>query len=81
MMDAELGEGGRNSTGSVAPVSGSLVGVAPVGGALGGAAPGGGAAPLPLPDAAALDWAALVHTATRAMLQVHTLHCQNVRSV
>ncbi|XP_026732756.1 uncharacterized protein LOC113497410 [Trichoplusia ni] len=33
----------------------------------GGAA---GAAPLPLPDAGALDWAALVHTATRAMLQV-----------
>lgn len=29
-----------------------------------------GGVPLPLPDASALDWAALVHTATRAMLQV-----------
>ncbi|XP_050665031.1 signal-induced proliferation-associated 1-like protein 2 [Leptidea sinapis] len=29
-----------------------------------------GSAPLPLPDTSALDWAALVHTATRAMLQI-----------
>lgn len=48
MMDAEMGEGVRNSNSTA------------------------GAAPLPLPDAAALDWAALVHTATRAMLQVGT---------
>lgn len=34
----------------------------------------GGAAPLPLPDATALDWAALVHTATRAMLQICEEH-------
>ncbi|XP_041988303.1 signal-induced proliferation-associated 1-like protein 1 [Aricia agestis] len=33
-----------------------------------------GGAPLPLPDAAALDWAALVHTATRAMLQICEEH-------
>ncbi|XP_075974262.1 signal-induced proliferation-associated 1-like protein 1 [Anticarsia gemmatalis] len=38
----------------------------------GGGTPG--AAPLPLPDAAALDWAALVHTATRAMLQICEEH-------
>lgn len=56
MMDAEMGESGRSSAGG----AGGVVGV-------GGA---GGAAPLPLPDAGALDWAALVHTATRAMLQV-----------
>ncbi|XP_045488603.1 signal-induced proliferation-associated 1-like protein 2 [Pieris rapae] len=31
-------------------------------------------APLPLPDASALDWAALVHTATRAMLQICEEH-------
>ncbi|XP_028042144.1 signal-induced proliferation-associated 1-like protein 2 isoform X1 [Bombyx mandarina] len=31
-------------------------------------------APLPLPDATALDWAALVHTATRAMLQICEEH-------
>ncbi|XP_013161365.1 PREDICTED: uncharacterized protein LOC106113177, partial [Papilio xuthus] len=30
--------------------------------------------PLPLPDAAALDWATLVHTATRAMLQICEEH-------
>ncbi|XP_023944675.2 signal-induced proliferation-associated 1-like protein 2 [Bicyclus anynana] len=34
----------------------------------------GGGAPLPLPDASALDWAALVHTATRAMLQICEEH-------
>ncbi|KAF9418734.1 hypothetical protein HW555_004562 [Spodoptera exigua] len=39
----------------------------------GGSGPGG-AAPLPLPDAGALDWAALVHTATRAMLQICEEH-------
>ncbi|CAB3223440.1 unnamed protein product [Arctia plantaginis] len=50
MMDAEMGEGVRNSSST------------------------GGAAPLPLPDAAALDWAALVHTATRAMLQICEEH-------
>ncbi|CAH2265750.1 jg7939 [Pararge aegeria aegeria] len=33
-----------------------------------------GGAPLPLPDASALDWAALVHTATRAMLQICEEH-------
>ncbi|XP_063534107.1 signal-induced proliferation-associated 1-like protein 1 [Cydia strobilella] len=37
-----------------------------------GAAPAPG--PLPLPDAAALDWATLVHTATRAMLQICEEH-------
>ncbi|CAH2991250.1 unnamed protein product [Chilo suppressalis] len=30
--------------------------------------------PLPLPDASALDWATLVHTATRAMLQICEEH-------
>ncbi|XP_060803682.1 signal-induced proliferation-associated 1-like protein 2 [Amyelois transitella] len=30
--------------------------------------------PLPLPDAGALDWATLVHTATRAMLQICEEH-------
>ncbi|XP_028161217.1 signal-induced proliferation-associated 1-like protein 1 isoform X2 [Ostrinia furnacalis] len=44
-----------------------------------GRAPDGGGAtgappPLPLPDASALDWATLVHTATRAMLQICEEH-------
>ncbi|XP_068632547.1 signal-induced proliferation-associated 1-like protein 3 [Battus philenor] len=35
---------------------------------------GSRAPPLPLPDATALDWATLVHTATRAMLQICEEH-------
>ena len=71
MMDAELGEGGRASAGSAAGVgTGAAVGTGTP------AAPG--AAPLPLPDAGALDWAALVHTATRAMLQVHVTQSQQM---
>ncbi|XP_045447446.1 signal-induced proliferation-associated 1-like protein 2 [Melitaea cinxia] len=59
LMDAELGEPRGGR-----PAAGA-------GGAGGAAADG---APLPLPDASALDWAALVHTATRAMLQICEEH-------
>lgn len=55
LMDAELGEP-RSTSANSAVNNGSTIQPR--------------AAPLPLPDAAALDWATLVHTATRAMLQV-----------
>lgn len=67
LMDAELGESGRptsTTSGVVPPVGAPPIGAPPVG------APPLGAPPLPLCDAAALDWTALVQTATRAMLQV-----------
>ncbi|XP_073949242.1 signal-induced proliferation-associated 1-like protein 2 isoform X2 [Choristoneura fumiferana] len=69
LMDAELGEGSRS--GAAGPVAGP----GPVPGP-GPPAPPGPAAPgpLPLPDASALDWATLVHTATRAMLQICEEH-------
>ncbi|KAL4703790.1 hypothetical protein ACJJTC_011590 [Scirpophaga incertulas] len=59
LMDAELGGNSRPSDNGSNPSSV----VAPV------ASP-----PLPLPDASALDWATLVHTATRAMLQICEEH-------
>lgn len=67
LMDAELGGGGRVPEG---------------GGSVGGGSQVGGTAPppLPLPDASALDWATLVHTATRAMLQVIILTTMRVNS-
>ncbi|XP_045494971.1 signal-induced proliferation-associated 1-like protein 1 [Colias croceus] len=60
LMDAELGESKSNSASASAAQSRTS------------SAAGGN--PLPLPDASALDWAALVHTATRAMLQICEEH-------
>ncbi|XP_052756013.1 signal-induced proliferation-associated 1-like protein 3 isoform X2 [Galleria mellonella] len=76
LMDAELGETRSSSvastpalanSGGVPNVGNPNVGVANVTNAT-------RAPPLPLPDATALDWAALVHTATRAMLQICEEH-------
>ncbi|XP_049867769.1 signal-induced proliferation-associated 1-like protein 3 [Pectinophora gossypiella] len=60
LMDAELGSGAQQAAGR-----GGSVPATPAPAA---------APPLPLCDAAALDWAALVHTATRAMLQICEEH-------
>lgn len=85
LMDAELGDGRSNSVASTVvantPTSPSVAStttptsVAPTSTAATSVATSVAPAmsrtpPLPLPDAGALDWATLVHTATRAMLQV-----------
>ncbi|KAM3964092.1 LOW QUALITY PROTEIN: signal-induced proliferation-associated 1-like protein 1 [Aphomia sociella] len=80
LMDAELGETRSSSAASTAAVApGGVPNVANVpnvgGGVTSEERSGGTRAPLlPLPDASALDWAALVHTATRAMLQICEEH-------
>ncbi|KAJ0175515.1 hypothetical protein K1T71_008674 [Dendrolimus kikuchii] len=72
LMDAELGSGSA-VTGTVGSNSGGNGNVNVLGG--GGGNNGANAPPpLPLPDATALDWATLVHTATRAMLQICEEH-------
>ncbi|XP_053612262.1 signal-induced proliferation-associated 1-like protein 1 [Plodia interpunctella] len=89
LMDAELGDGRSNSVASTVvantPTSPSVAStttptsVAPTSTAATSVATSVAPAmsrtpPLPLPDAGALDWATLVHTATRAMLQICEEH-------
>ncbi|XP_037298092.1 signal-induced proliferation-associated 1-like protein 2 isoform X2 [Manduca sexta] len=84
LMDAGLSDTRANSASSLSgpniSSSGGIGGGVNSGTGIGGGAGMGGptaqsrAAPLPLPDAAALDWATLVHTATRAMLQICEEH-------
>lgn len=72
IMDAELGENNRGGSGGVANTNSTNSMSSTNNMSTTNSVSTTNSAPLPLPDAAALDWAALVHTATRAMLQVTT---------
>ncbi|CAH0714429.1 unnamed protein product, partial [Brenthis ino] len=76
LMDAELGDRSNqsgNTTGNTTVNSTGNVTSNTTGNVTGNNTVIAGA-PLPLPDASALDWATLVHTATRAMLQICEEH-------
>ncbi|XP_032515354.2 signal-induced proliferation-associated 1-like protein 2 [Danaus plexippus] len=74
IMDAELGENNRGGSGGVANTNSTNSMSSTNNMSTTNSVSTTNSAPLPLPDAAALDWAALVHTATRAMLQICEEH-------